>query len=151
MPFKCSFEECNVELVKTEIDAHEKDCKFRLVQCVFLHSCESEKVSLASIKYHIDDCASSLTNIALNKIMPTFMFASHWRDFEIDEECFNNQKHFITCVNAHQHSFYVEIVRTSEGDTAKGLWHFWVYFLGSKKEAQFWSDFTIRNRGDEVI
>jgi len=30
LPFKCSFEECNVELLKTEIDAHEKDCNFRL-------------------------------------------------------------------------------------------------------------------------
>ena len=149
LPFKCKFEECNVELLKSEIDVHEKDCNFRLVQCVFLDTCQRrEKVPFISIQSHIDQCLRyQYENHA------KFVYKNEdWHEFEIDEECFNQPNHFITSVKAHQHNFYVEIVRTPEGDSSsKGLWHIWVYFLGSKREAQFWSDFKIKNLGNDEV
>ena len=143
MPFKCSFEECNVELLKTEIDAHEKDCKFRLVQCVFLSNCE-EKVPLEKIQAHINACDRSPKNADLT--MPIIISRNHTTEYEITEECFDGNKHFITCLRAHHQHFYVEIMHS----TTNGMWNFWVYFLGSQKEAQFWSKFMIKNPDGQV-
>ena len=100
-----------------------------------------------SIQSHIDQCAQSAYDNNIN-----FRYNEDCHEFEIDEECFNQPKYFITSVKAHQHNFYVEIVRTPEGDSSsKGLWHIWVYFLGSKREAQFWSDFRIKNLGNDEV
>ena len=105
-----------------------------------------------SIQSHIDQCAqSAYDNNNINS-----KYNEDWIecDFEIDEECFNqpNQTSLTELVKAHQHNFYVEIVRTPEGDSSsKGLWHIWVYFLGSKREAQFWSDFRIKNLGNDEV
>ena len=122
LPFKCSFEECNVELLKTEIDAHEKDCKFRLVQCVFLNC--AEKVPLEKILPHINDCFLSPKNANLK--MPIVNMNKYLKEYEITEDCFYGDSHFITCLIAHQHNFYVEIVRSITNG-----WNFWVYILGS--------------------
>ena len=143
LPFKCSFEECSVELLKTEIDAHEKECKFRLVQCVFLNYC-AEKVPLEKILPHIHACYASPKNTNLK--MTTINANNYLKEYEITEECFDGNAYFITCLRAHQHNFYVEIVRS----ITNGIWNFWVYFLGSQKEAQFWSKLKIENPDGEV-
>ena len=142
MPFKCSFEECNVELLKTEIDAHEIDCKFRLVQCVILNC--AEKVPLEKILPHIHACYASPKNENLK--MTTINTNNYLKEYEITEACFDGNAYFITCLRADQHNFYVEIVRS----IANGIWNFWVYFLGSQKEAQFWSKFIIENPDGQV-
>ena len=148
MPFKCSFEECNVELLKTEIDAHEKDCRFRLVKCVFLCSC-AEKVPLEKILPHIDACYASpknadfkMTAINTNKYLKEY-------EIQIREECFDCSAYFITCLRAHQHNFYVEIMRRNRNGMW-WMWNFWVYFIGSQQEAQFWSKFIIENPDGQV-
>ena len=142
LPFKCSFEECNVELLKTEIDAHENDCKFRLVQCVFLNC--AEKVPLEKVLPHIQNCFLSPKNANLK--MPIINTNKCLKECNITEECFDTDVYFITCLRAHQHNFYVEIVR----NIRNGMWNFWVYFLGSQKEAQFWSKFIIENPDGQV-
>ena len=142
LPFKCSFEECNVELLKTEIDAHENDCKFRLVQCVFLNC--AEKVPLEKVLPHIQNCFLSPKNANLK--MPIINTNRYLKEYNITEECFDTHVYLITCLRAHQHNFYVEIVRS----ITNGIWNFWVYFLGSQKEAQFWSKLKIENPDGEV-
>ena len=69
------------------------------------------------------------------------------KECNITEECFDTDVYFITCLRAHQHNFYVEIVRSTG---FHGMWNFWVYFLGSQKEAQFWSKFIIENPDGQV-
>jgi hypothetical protein len=125
LPTLCAFSDhgCTVELMKADLEAHEKECLFRLVRCVDL-AC-NEQVAFASLLEHMSN--------------------DHEREDFVNAEGSTYASHFIV----HEEDFAREIMWISDHlmldgrhffreccRSANGLWFIWVYLLGTPKEAE---------------
>ena len=125
LPAQCRFSDhgCTVELMKNDLDTHEKECLYRLVKCVDL-ACH-EKVPFIKLLDHMSN--------------------DHEREDFVNAEGSSYKSHFIV----HDEDFAREIMWISDHlmldgrhffreccRNADGLWFIWVYLLGSSKEAE---------------
>lgn len=125
MPSACKYFEqnCAIELMKADLEVHEKECLFRLVHCVDL-ACH-QRVPFVKL----------LDHMANDHEREDFVNAdgSHYRShFIVHEEDFARE---IMWISDHLHldgrHFFRECCRNSNG-----LWYIWVYLLGTPKEAE---------------
>ena len=123
MPHSCKFSNygCNLEHTKTQLEEHEKDCKYRLVNCVDL-DCQTQ-VPLAQLLEHIKKDHEK-------------------EDFARTAKCTKHQIHFnllpwvfteeTICTPDHiefeGRHFFRECFRSENGQ-----WFVWVYMIGSRK------------------
>jgi hypothetical protein len=124
LPSMCIFSDhgCTIELLKPDLDNHEKECLYRLVRCVDL-AC-GEKIPFAGLLDHRAN--------------------DHEREDFVNAEGSTYRSHFIV----HEADFNREIMWISDHlvldgrhffreccRNANGLWFIWVYLLGTVKEA----------------
>ena len=125
LPSQCRFNDhgCTVELMKNDLESHEKECLYRLVRCVDL-ACH-DKVPFVNLLDHMSN--------------------DHEREDFVNAEGSSYKSHFIV----HDEDFSREIMWISDHlmldgrhffreccRNADGLWFIWVYLLGSRKEAE---------------
>ena len=138
---KCKFSQhgCRVELIKTKLENHEKNCKFVPVQCPIL-DCRT--------KIHISKVIHHLSTTKLHRV-------NHVKDweksfhYEIDWDTNRDQNRMVAWVPEHleldgEH-FYLEFARMPNG-----TWYSWVYIIGTKKLAENYI-YTLRLTGENKV
>jgi len=124
LPSQCRFNEhgCTVELMKSELEVHEKECLYRLVRCVDL-ACHN-KVPFIGLLDHMTkghECEDFVN-------ADGSVYRSH---FIVNEEDFSREIMWISDhLTLDSRHFFRECCRD-----ANGLWYIWVYLLGTQKEA----------------
>lgn len=124
-------------MMKSDLEAHEKECLYRLVRCVDL-ACH-ERVPFAGLLDH--------------------MANDHEREDFVNAEGSIYRSHFIV----HEEDFSREIMWISDHLTldgrhffreccrnANGLWFIWVYLLGTYKEAENYI-YTIKITSEDKV
>jgi hypothetical protein len=130
---------CPKVFLKDELANHESECRFRLVHCPE-SSCR-EELSLNMLVRHIQNQHQS-DRQANNPPVVTIVGNLSRECFSLGGDYFEDSfsitpfEHF----QIGSEHFFSQIWRTD--DRLEGQWFFWVYYLGSRREAQNY-DFSI--------
>jgi len=118
LPAPCKFSDagCQIELMKSELPSHEKECQFRSVNCVDL-ACR-QSVSLANLLNHLDSDHETEDFVRVEGGEYSSHFIVNEKDFTEDIMWISDQLHF------DEKYFYRECCRSNAG-----LWYIWVYVL----------------------
>eukprot|EP00088_Acartia_fossae_P053400 TRINITY_DN6079_c0_g1_i1.p1 TRINITY_DN6079_c0_g1~~TRINITY_DN6079_c0_g1_i1.p1 ORF type:complete len:377 (+),score=71.29 TRINITY_DN6079_c0_g1_i1:227-1357(+) len=118
LPSPCKYSDsgCQIEVMRSELPSHEKQCKYRLVNCVDL-ACQ-QPVSLANLLNHIDSHHETEDFVRVEGGEYSSHFIVNEEDFSKDIMWISDQLHF------DQKYFYRECCRSN-----KGLWYIWLYQL----------------------
>jgi len=118
LPTPCKYSDsgCEVELMRSELPSHEKECQYRSVNCVDL-ACQ-QSVSLCKLLNHIDNDHETEDFVRVEGGEYSSHFIVNEEDFNKDIMWISDQLHF------DQKYFYRECCRSN-----KGLWYIWVYQL----------------------
>jgi len=125
MPHSCKFSDygCKMEHTKTTLECHEKDCGYRLVNCVDL-ACQTQ-VPMAQLVEHMkkDHEREDFVHTESNT------YRSH---FIVQSSDFTGEIMWISdhIVFEDRH-FFRECCRSKDGQ-----WFVWVYMIGSRKECE---------------
>jgi len=125
MPHSCKFSDygCKMEHTKTTLECHEKDCGYRLVNCVDL-ACQTQ-VPMAQLVEHMkkDHERGDFVHTESNT------YRSH---FIVQSSDFTGEIMWISdhIVFEDRH-FFRECCRSKDGQ-----WFVWVYMIGSRKECE---------------
>lgn len=125
LPTVCKFCDygCTIEMMKSDLESHEKECLYRLVRCVDL-AC-NEKVPFAGLLDH-------MTNDHEREDFVNAEGSTYRSHFIVGEDDFSREVMWISDhLMLDGRHFFRECCRQ-----ANGLWFIWVYLLGTHKEAE---------------
>jgi len=137
MPHSCKFSDygCKLEHTKTQLETHEKDCGYRLVNCVDL-ACQTQ-VPMAQLVEHMkkDHEREDFVHTESNT------YRSH---FIVQSSDFTGEIMWISdhIVFEDRH-FFRECCRSKDGQ-----WFVWVYMIGSRKECEEYI-YTVKIMSDD--
>ena len=119
----CKYNEhgCEVELITSKLQNHEKNCTFVPVQCPDIN-CHI-KVPISEVIRHLSTMPHFVDR-ALDK-------SSHNQHILINHDASALEKDKVIQLDLDGKCFFLEICRVA----TDGVWLFWVYILGSQKEA----------------
>ena len=126
LPSPCQYDGCSEEVMLDELEKHEKECSFRLVECVY--KCKT-KAPLNEIMVHMKNKHGIFYRGY--KITNTLLSSSCKGFFTMNEEHFGEDLYWIPLNITHNgHEFFLEKCRKKDGS-----WYDWVCILGSQRIA----------------
>ena len=142
---KCQYQDhgCEVELIRNKLKNHEKNCTFVPVQCpdinCFTRVPISEVIDHLSTNTHfidkaLDGSSTHEQHILMNHEISDTRYI--WKDFNIK----------VIQLELDGKLFFLEIFR----EARDGFWLFWVYFVGSQKEAMDYN-YTITIKSENEV
>merc|ERR1712107_391831 len=128
LPAVCKFADngCQVEMLRSQLGDHEKNCAFRLVNCVDL-ACQ-QRIPVSRLLAHLDNDHETEDFVRVEG----GTYSSH---FIVNEEDFTKSIMWISDQLHYEKYFYIECCRSEEG-----LWYIWVYLLQTSESLV--SDYT---------
>jgi len=137
MPHSCKFSDygCKVEHTKSNLETHEKDCQFRLVNCVDL-ACQAQ-VCMAQLMTHMtkDHEREDFVHTESNTYRSHFIVQSS----DFTREIMWISDHIVL----EDRHFFRECCRSKDGQ-----WFVWVYMIGSRKECEEYI-YTVKIMSDD--
>jgi len=132
LPASCQFSDngCEVEVMRNHLDAHESQCKYRIVNCVDL-ACQ-QRVSLVNLLNHLDSDHETEDFVRVDGGWYASHFIVNEEDFSKDIMWISDQLHY------DGKYFYRECCRSN-----KGLWYIWVYQLEDNPSDQYIAEISI--------
>ena len=127
LPTPCQYVGCSEEVMFDELENHEKECLFRLVECINT-DCKA-KMPLNEIMAHIENNHKISRGI---KISNTDLSSTCEGSLTMNEEYFGEDCYwFPTYITHDSHEFLFKKVRENKA----GIWHNFVCILGSQRIA----------------
>jgi len=140
MPSTCKFSDqgCQVEMMQTLLKEHEKECPFRLVNCVDL-ACQ-QRISVSKLLNHLENDHETEDFVRVEGGEYNSHFIVHEEDFSKSIMWISDQLRF------DERYFYRECCRSKEG-----LWYIWIYLLETEqcKVADYICRISIRSADGE--
>jgi len=129
LPAVCKFADngCQVEMLRSQLGDHEKNCAFRLVNCVDL-ACQ-QRIPVSRLLAHLDNDHETEDFVRVEGGTYSSHFIVNEEDFTKSIMWISDQLHY------DEKYFYRECCRSKEG-----LWYIWVYLLQTSESLV--SDYT---------
>lgn len=123
IPTSCKFNDhgCQVELMRSHLSEHEKNCGYREINCVDL-ACQ-QKIAMSKLLTHLENDHETEDFVRVEGPEYRSHFIVNEDDFTKDIMWISDQLHY------DDRYFYRECCRSNDG-----LWYIWVYLLGVNSE-----------------
>jgi len=118
LPCVCKFSDngCQVELLRSQLPQHERNCTYRLINCVDL-ACQ-QRIAVSKLLAHLDTDHETEDFVRVEGGEYSSHFIVNEEDFTKSIMWISDQLHF------DENYFYRECCRSKEG-----LWYIWIYLL----------------------